>query len=51
MVGFSESRDRALVEAMKLNLDEGTHRWKTVSMSSTGYWFADECEPRNNSNH
>lgn len=44
---FKESCDRAIAEAMKLNQEAGSHKWKTVSMSSTGYWFADECEPRN----
>jgi hypothetical protein len=41
---FNESQDLAIQEAMLLNVREGSHKWKTVSMDSKGNWFADECE-------
>lgn len=42
---FFKSRARALAEVIQLNESEGYYRWKTISMSNTGYWFADECLP------
>ena len=42
---FAQLKEKAIAEAMELNRKEGYHRWKTVSMSDTGYWFVDECLP------
>lgn len=42
-MSFAKIKELAIKEAMKLNSNEGFHRWKTVSMSDTGFWFADEC--------
>ena len=44
-ITFKEAQEIAIAEARRLNAEGGTQKWKTVSMSDNGKWFADECEP------
>ena len=44
-ITFKEAQEIAIAEARRLNAEGGTQKWKTVSMSDDGIWFADECKP------